>query len=82
MLKEKAKKRPEKQVSKTREPIRPGEYLLLVDFRERTNMAPHTWRQAKLKAAERGINLASKHGRQLYVSTSAWLQMLGLAFTQ
>jgi hypothetical protein len=62
--------------SKRPEPIRPGETLTLPDFLSRTLMKDAAWAQVKRQCADLGIPIASVVGRQVYVSTDAWLQFL------
>ena len=75
----------EKQTKKTKparkadgipKPVQPGEILRLADFLERTQMKDAAWAQVKRQCAERGIQIASLAGRNVYVSTDAWLEFL------
>ena len=61
---------------KATEPIKPNEMLLLSDFLERTHQGRHAWMTAQRAAASIGITLAFPHGRQLFVSTDAWIAYL------
>lgn len=58
------------------DPIRPGETLKLRDFKARTQIKDAAWAKAKRESAKLGINLAFFVGRQVYVSTDAWIQFL------
>jgi hypothetical protein len=58
------------------EPIRPGEILILPNFLTRTLMRDAAWAQVKRQCAELGIQIASVVGRQVYVSTDAWIEFL------
>lgn len=56
--------------------IRPGEMLRLRDFLSRTGQGRHAWATAQKAARAIGIQLAFGHGRQLFVSTDAWISYL------
>jgi hypothetical protein len=58
------------------EPIRPSETLVLPDFLSRTSMKDAAWAQVKRQCADVGIQIAFVVGRQVYVSTDAWLAFL------
>lgn len=60
----------------TRKPIRPGEMLIKQDFLRDTNQGHFAWISAKQEAAKMGIRLAFQHGRQVFISTDAWIQYL------
>ena len=59
-----------------REPIRPGETLLLSDFLTRTKLGRAAWRTIRVGCEERGIAIVTYAARQAYVSTDAWLLYL------
>ena len=67
--------------SKKREPIRPGETLLLTDFLDRASLGRAAWRTVRVRCKELGIRIVSYTARQAYVSTDAWLQYLAEAET-
>lgn len=58
------------------EPIRPGEIRCLSDFLESASVKDAGWAQIKRQCAERGIQIAFVVGRQVYVSTDAWIEFL------
>jgi hypothetical protein len=58
------------------EPIRPGEILILPDFKSRAVMKDAAWAQVKRQCAGLGIQIAFVVGRNVYVSTDAWLEYL------
>ncbi|MCH2131783.1 MAG: hypothetical protein MK179_21795 [Pirellulaceae bacterium] len=63
-------------------PIRKGEILRLKEFRARADMGPHAWMMAKKQAAELGITLDLRHGRQCFVDVDRWLEFLERFTTQ
>ena len=56
--------------------IRPGEILTLPDFLTRTGQKKAAWRSARRNAIKLGIQLDYRSGRQCFVATDGWIELL------